>query len=53
MSEGLKRNKKAAFILTNGLWIPNIDVTDRKDDDDYGSSRPLTHSSVFQFLSPP
>ena len=37
-------SKKAAFIMTNGLWRPNIDVTDRKDDDDDGPSRPLTHA---------
>ena len=53
-SEALKMSKKAAFILTNGLWRPNIDVTDRKDDDDHGLLTP-THfflSSVsVSFLS--
>ena len=37
-----KMSKKAAFILTNGLWRPNIDVTDRKDGDDHGLLTP-TH----------
>ena len=48
-------SKKAAFILTNGLWRPNIDVTDRKDDDDHGLLLTPTHfflSSVsVSFLS--
>ena len=43
LKPGPQNEQKAAFILTNGLWRTNIDVTDRKDDDDHGILTP-THA---------